>query len=53
MLQRVLEEDAWRERMMKEDVRGLTPLVWGHVSPYGRFDLDMTSRIDLGPALAA
>ena len=53
MLQRVLEEDAWRERMTREDVRGLTPLVWGHVSPYGRFDLDMTSRIDLEPRLAA
>lgn len=53
MLQRVLEEDAWRERMTREDVRGLTPLVWGHVSPYGRFDLDMTSRIDLEPKLAA
>lgn len=53
MLQRVLEENTWRERMTREDVRGLTPLVWGHVSPYGRFDLDMTSRIDLEPKLAA
>lgn len=53
MLQRVLGEDAWRERMTREDVRGLTPLVWGHVSPYGRFDLDMTSRIDLETAQAA
>ena len=32
MLQRVLGEDAWRERMTREDVRGLTPLVWSHVS---------------------
>ena len=53
MLQRVLKEDAWRERMTREDMRGLTPLVWGHISPYGRFDLDMTSRIDLEPKLAA
>lgn len=53
MLQRVLEEVAWRTRMTREDVRGLTPLVWGHVSPHGRFDLDMTSRIDLEPRLAA
>ncbi len=29
------------------DVRGLTPLVWGHVSPYGAFDLDMEQRLDL------
>ena len=25
----------------------LTPLVWGHVSPYGTFDLDMEQRLDL------
>ena len=53
MLQRVLEEEVWRARMTQEDVRGLTPLMWGHVSPYGRFDLDMTSRIDLETAQAA
>ena len=28
-------------------IRGLTPLVWGHVSPYGAFDLDMDRRLDL------
>jgi len=34
--------------------RGLTPLVWGHVSPYGAFDLDMEQRLDLDlPAAAA
>ena len=41
MLQRVLAEPAWMARMTPADVRGLTPLVWGHVSPYGAFDLDM------------
>jgi hypothetical protein len=25
----------------------LTPLVWGHVSPYGAFDLDLEQRLDL------
>jgi TnpA family transposase len=47
MLQRVLTEPAWRERMTEADVRGLTPLVWSHVSPYGAFDLDMERRLDL------
>lgn len=47
MLQRVLAEPAWMARMTSADVRGLTPLVWGHVSPYGTFDLDMTTRLDL------
>jgi TnpA family transposase len=47
MLQRVLAEGRWRERMTEADFRGLTPLVWGHVSPYGAFDLDMEQRLDL------
>ena len=47
MLQRVLAEPAWLARMTPADARGLTPLVWGHVSPYGAFDLDMEQRLDL------
>jgi Tn3 transposase DDE domain len=47
MLQRMLTEPAWRARMTEADMRGLTPLVWGHVSPYGAFDLDMHHRLDL------
>jgi hypothetical protein len=33
--------------MTPADRRGLTPLVWSHVSPYGTFDLDMARRLDL------
>jgi len=47
MLQCVLAEPAWRFRMTQADIRGLTPLTWGHVSPYGAFDLDMNRRLDL------
>jgi hypothetical protein len=47
MLQRVLAEPAWTVRMTPADARALTPLVWGHVSPYGAFDLDMEQRLDL------
>ena len=25
----------------------LTPLIWSHVNPYGRFDLDMNARMAL------
>jgi len=25
----------------------LTPLIWEHVNPYGRFDLDMNARLAL------
>jgi hypothetical protein len=27
--------------------RGLTPLTWGHVNPYGLFRLDMATRLPL------
>ena len=47
MLQQVLADPAWMARMTSADIRGLTPLVWGHVSPYGTFDLDMAARLDL------
>ena len=47
MLQRVLAEPTWHERMTEADVRGLTPLVWSHVSPYGAFNLDMEQRLDI------
>jgi TnpA family transposase len=53
MLQRVLAESAWMARMTPADARGLTPLVWGHVSPYGAFDLDMEQRLDLDLQKAA
>ena len=53
MLQRVLAEPAWMAHMTPADVRALTPLVWGHVSPYGTFDLDMGQRLDLDVQEAA
>lgn len=48
MLQTVLAEPSWEGRMTAEDYRGLTPLIYAHVNPYGRFDLDLDSRIDFG-----
>jgi Tn3 transposase DDE domain len=47
MVQEVLAEPQWSERMTEADWRGLTPLFYRHVNPYGRFDLDMAQRIPL------
>jgi hypothetical protein len=33
--------------MTPVDLRALTPLVWEHVNPYGRYELDMESRLAL------
>jgi TnpA family transposase len=47
MVQEVLAEPKWYNRMTEEDWRGLTPLFYLHINPYGRFDLDMESRLPL------
>jgi len=39
-------------QMTPEDYRRLTPLIYSHVNPYGRFDLDLNSRIDFERAAA-
>lgn len=47
IVQQVLADPAWRERFTEADWRGLTPLFYRHINPYGRFDLDMSYRIPL------
>ena len=43
----VAEITGWQGRMTPRDYAALTPLVWEHVNPYGRFDLDMDSQLAL------
>ena len=52
MVQEVLAEPQWYDRMTEADWRGLTPLFTLHVNPYGRFDLDMSQRIPLEQSAA-
>ena len=47
LLQAVLQDPAWAGGLREEDRRGLSPLFWSHVNPYGRFRLDMDTRLDL------
>jgi hypothetical protein len=47
MIQQVLTDQAWWERMKPDDLRALTPLIYAHINPYGRFDLDMQKRLQL------
>ena len=54
MLQDILDEPAWAEILTPADRRGLTPLFWMHLVPYGEVNLDMTSRLNLAqPAAVA
>ena len=46
LLQDILSEDKWQKRLTDADRRALSPLFWTHVNPYGRFELDMTNRLE-------
>jgi len=47
LVQQVLTDPNWYNRFTDADWRGLTPLFYKHINPYGSFDLDMFSRIPL------
>jgi TnpA family transposase len=47
MIQQILAEADWQNRLEPEDLRALTPLIYAHVNPYGRFYLDMDERLPL------
>ena len=41
----MVEITGWHERMTPRDYAALTPQIWEHVNPYGRFDLDMNGSV--------
>ena len=47
MIQRVLSVPDHAQRMMPDDLRALTPLIYAHATPYGTFRLDMSKRLAL------
>ncbi len=50
MIQDVLGDAKWLERMTIRDLAALSPLITQHINPYGRFDLDMDARISISQA---
>jgi hypothetical protein len=48
MLQDVLAGETWSGLLCEADRRGLTPLFWQHVRPYGEVRLDMGARLRIG-----
>jgi TnpA family transposase len=50
MLQQVLADPTWASSMTPADWRGLTPLIYHHVNPYGIFDLDLAKRLRIDPS---
>jgi len=47
MIQEILSEKDWLDKMQVEDLSALTPLIYSHVNPYGIFELNMDERIPL------
>jgi len=52
MLQQVLADPLWLERMTPAGLRGLTPLIYAHINPCGVFRLDLNARLPLGEEAA-
>ena len=46
MVQSVLRSPDVVARLSPEDYRGLSPLIYLHINPYGRFEVDLNKRID-------
>lgn len=47
MIQKVFKEGNWSTLFTENDFRGLTPLIYGHINPYGNFKLNMAERIEI------
>jgi hypothetical protein len=50
MIQRVFTAPSWTEPLTAEDRRAITPLLWGHINPYGLFRLDLNTRLAIEEA---
>ncbi len=50
MVQSVLRNPDVAARLSPEDYRGLSPLIYLHINPHGRFEVDPDKRIDFDMA---
>lgn len=48
VIQEILSEPAWANKLTPEDKRALTPLIHAHINPYGLFPLDLYKRLIIG-----
>lgn len=45
MIQQILSEPEWKDRLTAEDKRALSPLIFTHINPYGLLVLNLEERI--------
>lgn len=49
LMESILQEDNWQERLTPEDYRALNALFYLHINPYGSFEVDFNKRLDIRP----
>ena len=47
IIQEILSEPGWKNKLTSEDKRALTPLIHSHINPYGLFPLDLSTRLEI------
>ncbi len=47
MLQQILAQSRWSNRLTPRDRHANTPLIWDHVNPYGCYELNMENHIPI------
>ena len=47
LIQQVLSDPVWMQKMGPDELRALTPLIYAHVNPYGIFRLVMAERLPI------
>ena len=45
IIQEVLSDPIWKDKLTPEDLRALSPLIHAHINPYGLFPLDLNQRL--------
>ena len=45
IIQEVLSDKKWLDKLQPEDKRALSPLIHAHINPYGLFPLDLYQRL--------
>ena len=45
IIQEVLSDKKWLDKLTPEDKRALSPLIHAHINPYGLFPLDLYQRL--------
>ncbi|MFC4546720.1 Tn3 family transposase [Paenactinomyces guangxiensis] len=44
-IQNIIKEKDWLNKLTTEDLRALSPLIYNHITPYGKFNVDLNIRL--------